>query len=76
VLFATRDFVRLQAEIATRGSPSAHRHRPLDALMYRRAPPSCGLGSNENSVAAIAVALPMRAGSCALNLERHNYETF
>jgi hypothetical protein len=32
--------------------------------------------SNENSGAVIAVALPMRAGSCALNLERHNYETF
>jgi hypothetical protein len=76
VLFARQVFVHSQAEIAIRGSPSAHRRRPLGDLMCHRVPPSCALGSNENSGAVIAVALPMRAGSCALNLERHSHETF
>jgi hypothetical protein len=54
----------------------AHPRRPLAALPNRPVRQSFARDSNENSGAVIAVALPMRAGSCALNLERHNYETF
>jgi hypothetical protein len=75
-LFATQDFVPSQAEIAIRGSPFVHRRRPQGALMHLHAPPSCAHGSSENSGAVIAVALPMRAGSCALNLEFHSHEPF
>jgi hypothetical protein len=76
VLFATQDFVPSQGEIAIRGLRSVHRRHPLGALTRHRVPPSFARGSNENSGAVIADALPMRAGSCVLNLERHSHETF
>jgi hypothetical protein len=54
---------RSPAATEIHGSPCVLHHRPPDALTHLRAPLSFALNSGGNNGAAIAVALPKRAGS-------------
>ena len=67
--------VRSPAATKIHDSPYALHRRPRGALTHLRVPLSFALSSGENNGAAIAVALPKRAGSCAPNREPHNYES-